>query len=82
MLIQETISKLRNMRLTGMLQSLEEQIDSQKFNDLDFFERLSLMVDREETLRNDRRFKTRVKQAKFKESNARMEDVKFKARRN
>lgn len=82
MLIQETISKLRNMRLTGILQSLEEQIDSQKFNDLDFFERLSLMVDREETLRNDRRFKTRVKQAKFKESNACMEDVNYKARRN
>lgn len=82
MLVQETVSKMRSMRLTGMVQSLEEQINTNKFDDLCFEERLSLMVDREETLRNNRRFKNRVKQAKFKESSACMEDVNYSAKRN
>lgn len=82
MLVQETLSKLSSMRLTGMVECLSEQLSNQNYNDMDFVDRLSLMVDREETLRNERRFKSRIRQAKFKEGSACMENVDYKVKRN
>jgi len=47
MLIHTTIDKLRYMRLNGMANSLEEQMQMQDIESLSFDERFGLMVDRE-----------------------------------
>ena len=48
MLTHPTLDKLRELRLTGMADALEEQLNHPEFQDLDFDERLGLFL-----LRND-----------------------------
>ncbi len=68
MLIHPTIDKLRYMRLNGMANSLEEQMQMQDIESLSFDERFGLMVDREATDRENRRLKTRLKRARLRQS--------------
>ena len=55
MLNNPTIEKLKSLKLTGMGKALEEQMAMSGISELDFFERLSLMVDREILERENRR---------------------------
>jgi DNA replication protein DnaC len=80
MLTHPTLEKLRAMRLTGMAAALEEQLNSPDTHDLDFEERLGLLVDREMTVRHNRRLHTRLKQAHFHQPAA-WEDVDLKSAR-
>ena len=80
MLIHPTLEKLRALRLTGMAEALEEQLNHPEFQDLDFDERLGLLVDREVTVRHNRRLHTRLKQAQFQQPAA-WEDIDFKTTR-
>ena len=64
MLIHPTLDTLKTLKLTGMVQALSEQLEMPDIADLSFEERLGLLVDRELTERRDRRFKTRLRQAK------------------
>ena len=80
MLIHPTLEKLRALRLTGMAEALEEQLNNPEFQDLDFDERLGLLVDREVTVRHNRRLHTRLKQAQFQQPAA-WEDIDFKTTR-
>ena len=77
MLTHPTMEKLRELRLTGMADALEEQLNNPEFQDLDFDERLGLLVDREATVRHNRRLQTRLKQAQFQQPAA-WEDIDFK----
>lgn len=65
MLTHPTLEKLRAMRLTGMAKALEEQLNAPDTHDLDFEERPGLLVDREMTVRHNRRLHKRLKQANF-----------------
>jgi hypothetical protein len=47
MLYQQTLDKLRSMRLEGMAQALEEQRRQKDITQLDFEERLGLLVERQ-----------------------------------
>lgn len=76
MLSHPTLEKLRTLRLTGMADALQEQL-SQPLPDLDFESRLGILVEREWYLRENRRLKRRVQQAKFKQA-ACIEDIDFK----
>jgi len=80
MLNHPTLEKLRSLRLTGMLHALEEQMQMPDIADLSFEERLGLMADRESTERENRRLKTRLRQAKLKE-NAAIEDIDYRTPR-
>ncbi|MDD1422377.1 IS21-like element helper ATPase IstB [Dolichospermum sp. ST_sed1] len=80
--MQETISKLRTMKLTGMAECLEEQSKSTKIKELEFDDRVSLMIDRELTQRNNKRYINRLKSANFKETEACLENVDYKSKRN
>ncbi len=80
MLTHPTLEKLRELRLTGMAEALEEQLNNPEFQDLDFDERLGLLVDREATVRHNRRLQTRLKQAQFQQP-AVWEDIDFKTAR-
>jgi len=80
MLIQPTLQKLQTLKCFGMLKALEEQMTAVQSADLSFDDRLGLLVDREITERDNRRFQSRLKNAKLKQS-ACMEDIDYKHHR-
>ena len=80
MLIHPILDKLRQLRLTGMLSALEEQLNCPDLQALTFEERLGLMVDREITERHNRRLQTRLKQAGFQQP-AVWEEIDYKSPR-
>jgi DNA replication protein DnaC len=63
MLNQETLEKLRRMRLGAMADALVAQERSAEIHELSFEERLGLAVDQEWTARRDRRLARLLKQA-------------------
>jgi len=77
MLIHPTLDTLKTLKLTGMVQALSEQLEMPDIAARSFEERLGLLVDRELTERRDRRFKTRLRQAKLRLS-AQVEDIDYR----
>lgn len=77
MLIHPTLDTLKTLKLTGMVQALSEQLEMPDVTELSFEERLGLLVDRELTERRERRFKTRLRQAKLRLS-AQVEDIDYR----
>ncbi len=75
MLNQPTLDKLRALKLTGMADALHEQLTS-PLPDLDFESRLGILIDREWLLRENRRLKKRLQQAKLKQP-ACLEDIDY-----
>ena len=55
MLNHPTLEKLTELRLSGMREALTEQQTMTDIEELDFEERLGFLVDRELTVREDRR---------------------------
>lgn len=80
MLNHPTLEKLQTLRLSGMYKALIEQMNMPDIEHLSFEERLGLLADREITEREDRRLKTRLRQAKLKH-NACIEDIDYRAPR-
>jgi len=77
MLNHPTLDKLEALRFNGMAKALTEQMAVPDIEDLSFEERLGLLVDREMTGREDRRLKTRLRQAKLRQS-ACVEDIDYR----
>lgn len=80
MLMHPIFEKLKNLKLQGMYQALEIQMGNSEYQKLAFEERLGLLVDNEMTERENRRLKSRLKTAKFRQ-NACMQDIDYKASR-
>ena len=80
MLNNQTIEKLRILKLTGMLKALEEQMGMNGISELDFFERFALLVDREFEERENRKLKNRLKTAKLRQA-ASIEDIDYRSHR-
>jgi len=80
MLINQTREKLEQLKFKGMLQAFDEQISLPEVKDLTFEQRLGLLIDREIIERQNRRLKTRLRQAKLRE-NAAIEDIDFQSSR-
>lgn len=80
MLMQPTLEKLSDMRLSGLRHAVEEQLANPQYAELTFEERFSLLIDQEWTRRQDSRLQRRLKQAKFRQS-ACVEDIDFSAER-
>lgn len=76
MLTHPTIEKLEAMRLTGMAAALREQLEMDGLEQMSFEERLGLLIDRESTVRETRRLRSRLKKAKLRQS-ACIEDIDF-----
>ena len=77
MLLNPTLEKLQALKLTGMTQALQEQLSSPGIEELSFEERLGLLIDRESTERDNRRLKTRLRNARLRQ-NACMEDIDYR----
>ncbi len=77
MLIHPIVNQLKQMKLTGMAESLLEQLQDHALSELLFEERLGLLVDREMCMRNNRLLQSRLRQAKLHFSTAHLEDVNY-----
>jgi len=77
MLNHPTLEKLTELRLSGMKEALLEQQDMVDIDELEFEERLGLLVDRELTAREDRRLKTRLRTARLRQQAA-IEDLDYR----
>lgn len=74
MLVQPLIDKLSDLRLRGMRDGLEEQLQNPKYAELSFEDRLGLLVDLEHTRREENRLTRRLKSAHLKD-HALVEDL-------
>lgn len=80
MLMEQTMEKLSSMRLTGMLEALEEQIKSKEISSLSFEERIGLLVDHQWNWKENRALNNRMKKASFKHQ-ACVEDIDYRTPR-
>jgi DNA replication protein DnaC len=81
MLYHQTLEQLRALRLEGMAQALEEQRRQSDIAQLEFEERLALLVERQCLWKENRGLATRLKNAQFKISNASLEDLDYRSSR-
>lgn len=81
MMMQQTLTQLRTLKLDGFADGLEEQLTQRGAASLSFEERLSLLVDREASWRDDRRRTRLLKLAGLKYPQAAIEDLDTRAGR-
>ncbi len=74
MLMQQAREHLHTLRLTGLLQALEEQLEQPAASERGFEERLAMLVDREVLYRENRRLGRLLRAAKLR-VNACVEDI-------
>lgn len=80
MLTHPTLDKLEALRFYGMAAALREQLAHRESEQLDFLERLGLLVDREATVREDQRLKSRLRRAHLRQQ-ACVEDLDYRTGR-
>lgn len=76
-----TLDKIQNLKLTGMAAALTDQMRTDGIDELDFMERLGLLVDRETTERESRQLAARLRRARLRHANAAMEDIDYRSPR-
>jgi DNA replication protein DnaC len=81
MLIEQTITKLNQMKLYGMVKAVTERIAQPSTQDLSVSEFLGLVVDEEYLDRENRRMSARLRGAKFKDQ-ACLENIDYRADRS
>jgi DNA replication protein DnaC len=77
MLLHPTLEKLTTMRFSGMATALEEQMKMNGLEEMGFEERLGLLLDHEQAVRETRRMKTRLSRAKLRQDGS-IEDIDFR----
>ena len=82
MLTENTVNKLYEMRLTAMAKAFKDQMTDPNISKMSFEDRFGLLVDQEWSSRKNNHLKRLIKQAKFAESGACVEDIEYHADRN
>jgi DNA replication protein DnaC len=77
MLLEQTLQKLRSLRLNGIVTALEQQLAQPESHQLSFEERIGLLVDREVLDRNNRRVTDLLRKARLREPTACIEDIDY-----
>lgn len=77
MLDNNTVSKLREMKLGVMASSFHSQLGDNAFAELSFEERVGLMVDAEYTARQNNRLARLIRNAGFSNPEACLEDIEY-----
>jgi len=80
-ILNDTLTRLRALRLTGMAAAAEEQASTGAATSLAFEERLAMLVDRELLVRNDKRRAALLKRARLKYPKACIEDLDARSAR-
>ncbi len=78
MLKNQTIEALRRLKLFGLAQGYEHQLEQPAAYDLSFDERLALLVEQEETERDERRQTRLLRLARLRQSSACIEDLDYR----
>ncbi len=81
MLTHPTLDKLQQLKFTGMVAALSEQLNTTDMDQLTFEERLGLLIDREITERDNRKLNNLLRRAKLRFPQATMEDIDYRAPR-
>jgi DNA replication protein DnaC len=81
MLMEQTITKLNEMKLYGMVKSIQERISRPDHADLSVTDFVGFLVDDEWTDRQNRKLTSRLRSAKFKDQAACAEDIDYEANR-
>lgn len=79
MLNHPTLDTLRSLKLHGMAEALEEQLQNPSHGSLTLDERLGLIVDRERLARENGRTTRLLRGAKLKHAQASVEDIDYRA---
>jgi DNA replication protein DnaC len=79
--LNQTISKLNEMKLYGMSESLSKRINQPDHKDLSFEEFFSLLVDDEYLSRKNKKYTRLLRQAKLKIPHSRLEELDYTAKR-
>jgi UDP-N-acetylenolpyruvoylglucosamine reductase len=77
MLSQETLNKLKHMKLTGMVEALRQQETDPSYREMDFQDRLGLLVDWEFSKRQHSRLQRLISSAKFQNRTACVENISY-----
>lgn len=77
MLTETTITKLREMHLSVMANSLSDQMEDSKYRNMVFEDRLGLIVDTEYNARKNNRLQKLIRQASFSDPGACLENVEY-----
>ena len=80
MLNEQTLDKLYAMKLSGMADAFQEQLQQPSLSPLSFEERFGMVVDRQGTWKEDCRMKRLLQEAKLK-IQASVEDIDYKSPR-
>lgn len=81
MLTEQTMDKLKTMRLDAFAAAWTEQLKNPDTTRLSFDERLGLLVDAEHLFRENRRLRRLLKEAKLRLGQACLEDLDYSAKR-
>ncbi|ABE50812.1 IS21-like element helper ATPase IstB [Methylobacillus flagellatus] len=81
MMTQQTLSKLRELKLPGMADALQVNLGQPAFRSLTFEEQMGILVDSEVSSRESRRLNRLLKVAKLRYPSACLEDVDFRESR-
>ena len=82
MLINETLSKLRDMKLSTMAKVLQQQLDMRATMELSFEDLFGLIVDAEWATRKSNRLKQLIRQAGYSIPSACLEDIEYSSGRD
>ena len=82
MMTNMTIKKLNDMKLTGMANAYEGQLDNTNAGSIPFEDRFGLLVDAEWSQRRSNQIARLIKNASLKHASAAIEDIEYKPHRN
>lgn len=74
---EQTLTKLHEMKLSGMAEAYKEQALNKDFQKMSFEDRFSLLVDLEYSRRKSNKLQRLIKTATFMNSNACIEDLEY-----
>lgn len=81
MLIEQTLDKLRIMRLSAMVEAYLEQQKNTKISELSFDEKFSIIVEAEHLARDNRKLQRLLNEARLRIKEACVEDMDYTAHR-
>ena len=81
MLLQPTIQTLKSLKLFGMAEAFQSMLEMPDSESLSFMEKMGLIVDREVSLRDNRRQSRLQKEARFRIAQACAEDIDYQSKR-
>ena len=77
MMNEQTLSKLHEMKLSGMAEAYQEQSRNKDFQKMSFEDRFSLLVDLEHSRRKSNKLQRLIKTATFLNPSASIEDIEY-----